>query len=200
MSQRQFITERRRPLLLSPTFSLRSILTSRSLDNVQRVAGIDMQQETMAQNTEGQFADGFGESATLYGAPLQWNYIKPARMATISIKELDASPPSPATHERPRIASRFSGESYNPAANAPQFRRHAQRLQLAAEPPPRTSSLGYSDDLILADQFPRPPMGHSISSPSTVPLPRLRHGYHVPLRNSYYSSQAPTPVASLLGS
>lgn len=153
-----------------------------------------MQQQTIAQDAEGQFADGLGEYATLYGAPLQWDHTRPLKLATTTVQELDASPPPPPPKDQPPAISRFADASYDLAAHAPQYRRHAEGLQLANEALPRSSSLGYSADMMLDDRFPKPPIGFSMSSPSTVPV-SLPPGYHVAPRSPHYSSQAPTLVS-----
>ncbi|KAF2625416.1 hypothetical protein BU25DRAFT_412846 [Macroventuria anomochaeta] len=151
-----------------------------------------MQQQTITQNPEGHFADGLEEYATMYGG-LQWDYARPAKLATTTVQELNGSAPSISPRDQRPTASKFANASYDLAAHVPQYRRHAEGLQVAKEAPPRTSSLGYSADLILNERFPRPLMGHSVSSPSTVPAP-LSTRSHMPQSSPYYSSQAPTLV------
>ncbi|KAJ8111666.1 hypothetical protein OPT61_g5791 [Boeremia exigua] len=130
-----------------------------------------MQEETLTQNLEGPFADGLGEYATMYGGGLQWDSIRPTKLATTTVQELDAVQPPPSTNERPTTASRFANASYGLAAHVPQYRRHAEGLQLAEEAPPRSSSLGYSTDLIHDERFPRPPTGYWASTPRTISMP-----------------------------
>ncbi|KAH6639611.1 hypothetical protein C7974DRAFT_449731 [Boeremia exigua] len=149
-----------------------------------------MQQGTLTQNSEGPFADGLGEFATLYGE-LQWDHRRPSKLATTTVQELDAAPPSPPSNDRPTTASRFANASYDLAAHVPQYKKHAEGLQLAEKAPPRGSSLGYSTDLILDERFPRPPMGHSASSPSTLLIP-LSPESHASQNVSQHAPQTPT--------
>ena len=151
-----------------------------------------MQQETIAHDSGSHYADGFNEHAALYGGALQWDH-RHTKLASTTIQELEASPPSPPPKDARRAISKFGNASYDLAAHVPQYRKHAGDLQVADKAPPRTSSLGHSADLTLDRTFPRPPMGYSNSSPSILPAP-LSFGYHMPLGSPYYSSQAPTLV------
>lgn len=150
-----------------------------------------MQQQSRSQYSESVFADGLDEYATLYGG-LQWDH-RPAKLATMTVQELDASPPSPSIDQR-STTSKFASASYDLAAHVPQYRRHAEGLQLVDDIPLRTSSIGCSSDAILKGRFPRPPMGHAISLPNTLPTP-LYSGYHAPQSSPFSTSQAPTLVS-----
>ena len=75
-------------------------------------------------------------------------------------------------------ATVWVGNSVARAAHVPQYGRHAKGLQIAEKAPPRTSSSGYSEDLILDERFLRPTIGPSISSPGTLPA-SLSPEYHV---------------------
>lgn len=152
-----------------------------------------MQHAAMRQNPEGRFADGLGEYETLYGGGLQWDYNRPSKRASATVQELDASPPLPPSRNPKRLISKFAGTSYDLAAHVPQYRKHAEGLQVAEEVPPRTSSLGYSPDLPVYEISARPAMAYSISSPSTSPAITM-HERHLPLGSPSCSSQAPTLV------
>lgn len=152
-----------------------------------------MQHATITQNLESRFADGLSEYKTLYGGGLQRNYNRPPKLASTTVQELDASPPLLPSKNPQRMASKFANASYDLATHVPQYRRDAEGLQIVEEAPPRTSSLRYSKDLVLDERLPKPPMGHSVSSPSTLPAPLFQE-YHVPHSSLYYSSRAPTMV------
>ena len=149
-----------------------------------------MQRQIITQNPEGRFADGQGEYATLYGEP-QWDYAKPTKLATTAVQELDACPPLTPPKDQLPTASKFANASYDLVTHVPQYRRHAEGLQVAEEAPSRNPSFEYTTDLILNEHSPRKSMGHSISLHSTIPAP-LSFGYGVPQSSPYYSSQAPT--------
>lgn len=159
---------------------LPDILTVDTHVPVQRITyTLNMQQQIITRSREEQFADGFGEYSTLCGG-LQWDY-RPAKLATTTIQELDASPLPP-----PTTISKFANTSYDLAAHAPQYRKDAEGLQLADEAPPRTSSLGYSADLMPDDRFQRSHIDHSLSLLSTVLSPSSP-GYHVSKDSPYCS-------------
>ncbi|KZM28267.1 uncharacterized protein EKO05_0007593 [Ascochyta rabiei] len=151
-----------------------------------------MQQRNIAPKSEGRFADGLGEYASMYGG-LQWDYARPAKLASTTVQELDTSLPTPPPKDIQSTTSRFANASYDLAAHVPQYRRHAEGLQLADEVPPRTSSLGYSADAIVDARFPRPPMGHSVSSPSNIQSPYLTGNQNIQ-ENPYCSSPTSTLV------
>lgn len=155
-----------------------------------------MQHATVTQNLESRFADGLGEYETLYGGVLQRNYNRPPKLASTTVQELDASPPALPSKNPQRMISKFANASYDLTTHVPQYRRDAEGLQIVEEAPPRTSSLGYSKDLVLDECLPRPPMGHSVSSPSTLPAP-LSPEYHMPQSSLHYSLQAPTVVPQM---
>lgn len=143
-------------------------------------------------NPEESFADGLEEYSTLYGG-LKWDYRRPAKLATTSIHELSAASPTSLSNERTLTASKFADASYDLAAHVPQYRRHAEGLQVAGAPP-RSSSLGYSTGLIPNDRAPRPPTAQSVSNLNTSSVP-LSFGYHgVPndsVRSPLFSTSVP---------
>ncbi|KAJ4986500.1 hypothetical protein SVAN01_08062 [Stagonosporopsis vannaccii] len=152
-----------------------------------------MQQQTMTQNAGSSFADGLDEYTTLYGG-LQWDYRRPTKLATTTVQELDAAPPSTPTNPLPTTTPKFASASYDLAAHVPQYRKHAEGLQLAEFSSPRSSSLGYSADLYLDEAFPRPPVGHSISAPG-IETASFSQGPRQTTRSLHCMSQAPTLVA-----
>lgn len=156
-------------------------------------ATLDMQQQIMTQNSEDGFADGLDEYTTVYGG-LQWDYRRPTKLATTKVQELDAAPPSPPANARPTTTSKFASASYDLAAHVPQYRKHAEGLQLAEEAPPRSSSLGYPTDLCPTELFPRPPVGYSLSTPG-MGMASLSRGGFENARANLRATQSPKLVS-----
>lgn len=134
-----------------------------------------MQQQTITQTPGESFADGLEEYSTLYGG-LKWDYRRPTKLATAAIQELDAVSPTLPSKERTLTSSKFANASYDLAAHVPQYKRHAEGLQVA-DAPPRSSSLRYSPDSAPDERFPRPPTERSISQDNSIPA-SLSPGYH----------------------
>jgi hypothetical protein len=152
-----------------------------------------MQHATIRQKPEGRFADGLGEYETLYGPGLLWDYTRPSKLASATAQELDASPPPPPSRNPQRLTSKFAGASYDLAAHVPQYRKHAEGLQVMDEVPPRASSLGYSPNLPVDESLTGPTMDHFVFSPSTSPA-AISLESHVPLSSPSCWSQAQTLV------